>query len=64
LAINKVNGRIGPSAGCEGHARQDAGNIVIKPMKDGVIADFEITEEDAHLFIKGAQPERLVRRES
>jgi rod shape-determining protein MreB len=37
----------------------DPGSIVaIKPMKDGVIADFKVTKEDAELFhSEGAQPQ-------
>jgi rod shape-determining protein MreB len=36
------------------------GNIsAIRPMKDGVIADFEITEEMLRYFIKKAQPRKL-----
>ncbi|MGH7731866.1 MAG: rod shape-determining protein, partial [Candidatus Eiseniibacteriota bacterium] len=36
------------------------GNIVaVRPMKDGVIADFEITEEMLRYFIKKVQPRKL-----
>ena len=44
----------------EGDARPHAGNIVaIKPMKDGVIADFEVTEKMLTYHQEGAQPERV-----
>ena len=53
VAINKVNGRI-EAVGRE--AKQMLGRtpghiIAIKPMKDGVIADFEITEKLLTYFI-------------
>ena len=56
VAINKVNGRI-EAVGRE--AKQMLGRtpghiIAIKPMKDGVIADFEITEKMLTYFIKKA----------
>jgi rod shape-determining protein MreB len=45
----------GGRQGREGHARRTPGNIVaIKPMKDGVIADFEVTEKMLTYFIKKA----------
>ena len=56
VAINKVTGRI-EAVGRE--AKQMLGRtpghiVVIKPMKDGVIADFEITEKMLTYFIKKA----------
>jgi rod shape-determining protein MreB len=54
VAINKVNGRI-EAVGREAKEMlgRTPGNIVaIKPMKDGVIADFEITEKMLTYFIK------------
>ena len=56
VAINKLNGKVE----AVGNAAKDMlgrtpGNIVaIKPMKDGVIADFEITEKMLTHFIKQA----------
>ena len=56
VAINKLNGRVE----AVGRAAKDMvgrapGNIVaIKPMKDGVIADFEVTEKMLTYFIKKA----------
>ena len=56
VAINRNNGKIE----AVGHEAKDMlgrtpGNIVaIKPMKDGVIADFDITEEMLKYFIKRA----------
>ena len=56
VAINKVNGHI-EAVGRE--AKQMVGRtpghiVAIKPMKDGVIADFEITEKMLTYFIKKA----------
>ena len=56
VAINKVNGRI-EAVGKEAKEMlgRTPGNIVaIKPMKDGVIADFEVTEKMLAYFIKKA----------
>ena len=56
VAINKVNGRI-EAVGKEAKDMlgRTPGNIVaIKPMKDGVIADFEVTEKMLTYFIKKA----------
>ena len=56
VAINKVNGRI-EAVGKEAKEMlgRTPGNIVaIKPMKDGVIADFEVTEKMLTYFIKKA----------
>ncbi|UCD14972.1 MAG: rod shape-determining protein [Candidatus Omnitrophota bacterium] len=36
--------------------------VAIRPMKDGVIADFDITEEMLRYFIKKAYPRRIVVR--
>ena len=62
VAINKDNGRIE----AVGHEAKEMlgrtpGNIVaIKPMKDGVIADFEVTEKMLTYFIKKAHNPRTV----
>ena len=56
VAVNKVNGRI-EAVGKEAKEMlgRTPGNIVaIQPMKDGVIADFEVTEEMLPYFIKKA----------
>ena len=56
VAINKVNGRV-EAVGKEAKEMlgRTPGNIVaIKPMKDGVIADFEVTEKMLAYFIKKA----------
>ena len=56
VAINKVNGRI-EAVGREAKDMlgRTPGNIVaIKPMKDGVIADFEVTEKMLTYFIQQA----------
>ena len=56
VAINKVTGRI-EAVGREAKEMlgRTPGNIVaIKPMKDGVIADFEMTEKMLAHFIKKA----------
>src|SRR5690606_11372747 len=56
VAINKVTGRI-EAVGKEAKRMlgRTPGNIVaIKPMKDGVIADFEVTEKMLAHFIKKA----------
>ena len=64
VAINKVNGRV-EAVGKEAKEMlgRTPGNIVaIRPMKDGVIADFEVTETMLDLLHQeGAQPQRLVR---
>ena len=55
-AINKLNGRV-EAVGREAKEMlgRTPGNIVaIKPMKDGVIADFEVTEKMLTYFIKKA----------
>ena len=56
VAINKVNGRV-EAVGREAKEMlgRTPGNIVaIKPMKDGVIADFDVTEKMLTYFIKKA----------
>ena len=64
VAINKINGKI-EAVGTEAKEMlgRTPGNITaIKPMKDGVIADFEAAEKMLTHFIKqGAQPQRLLR---
>ena len=56
MAINKVNGRIeAVGKDAKDMLGRTPGNIVaIKPMKDGVIADFEVTEKMLTYFIKKA----------
>jgi hypothetical protein len=62
VAINKLNGRV-EAVGRDAKEMlgRTPGNIVaIKPMKDGVIADFEGHREDADLLHQeGAQPQRV-----
>src|SRR2546426_1557913 len=56
VAINKINGRV-EAVGKDAKEMlgRTPGNIVaIKPMKDGVIADFEVTEKMLTYFIKKA----------
>ncbi len=62
IAINKVNGRV-ETVGKEAKEMlgRTPGNIVaIKPMKDGVIADFEYTEKMLAYFIRKAHNNRNV----
>jgi len=62
IAINKVNGRV-EAVGREAKEMlgRTPGNIVaIKPMKDGVIADFEYTEKILAYFIRKAHNNRNV----
>jgi len=62
VAINKVNGRV-EAVGKEAKEMlgRTPGNIVaIKPMKDGVIADFEVTEKMLAYFIRKAHNNRNV----
>jgi rod shape-determining protein MreB and related proteins len=62
IAINKVNGRV-EAVGKEAKEMlgRTPGNIVaIKPMKDGVIADFEYTEKMLAYFIRKAHNNRNV----
>jgi rod shape-determining protein MreB len=62
IAINKVNGRV-EAVGREAKEMvgRTPGNIVaIKPMKDGVIADFEYTEKMLAYFIRKAHNNRNV----
>ena len=56
VAINKATGRIEAvgKAAKEMLGRTPGNIIAIKPMKDGVIADFEITEKMLNHFIKKA----------
>jgi rod shape-determining protein MreB len=62
VAINKLNGRV-EAVGRDAKEMlgRTPGNIVaIKPMKDGVIADFEVTEKMLTvLHQEGAQPQRV-----
>ena len=62
VAINKVNGRI-EAVGHEAKemlGRTPGDIVAIKPMKDGVIADFEVTEKMLTYFIKKAHNPRTV----
>src|SRR6476620_1413844 len=62
VAINKVNGRV-EAVGKEAKEMlgRTPGNIVaIKPMKDGVIADFEVTEKMLAYFIRKAHNNRTM----
>src|ERR1700712_5809433 len=62
VAINKVTGRI-EAVGREAKEMlgRTPGNIVaIKPMKDGVIADFEVTEKMLTYFIQKAHNRRVL----
>src|ERR1700751_2183304 len=56
VAINKVNGRVeAVGKDAKDMLGRTPGNIVaIKPMKDGLIADFEVTEKMLTYFIKKA----------
>src|SRR3954449_11594756 len=56
VAINKVNGRVGAvgQGATDTHARSPRNLVRIKPIKDGVIADFEVTEKMLTSFIKKA----------
>ena len=56
VAINKVTGRVeAVGRDAKDMLGRTPGNIVaIKPMKDGVIADFEVTEKMLAHFIKKA----------
>ena len=62
VAINKVNGRVeAVGKDAKDMLGRTPGNIVaIKPMKDGVIADFEVTEKMLTYFIKKAHNNRNV----
>src|SRR3954453_17611570 len=60
VAINKINGRI-EAVGTDAKEMlgRTPGNITaIKPMKDGVIADFEAAEKMLNHFIKKAHKPR------
>ena len=56
VAVNKTNGKIEAvgKAAKEMVGRTPGSIVAIKPMKDGVIADFEITEKMLTYFIKKA----------
>jgi len=44
-----------------GHARRTPGNITaIRPLKDGVIADFDVTEKMLHYFINKVHRRRTL----
>src|SRR5574339_519089 len=56
VAVNKLTGRVeAVGTGAKEMLGRTPGNIVaIKPMKDGVIADFDVTEKMLTYFIKKA----------
>ena len=64
VAINKVNGRVeAVGKDAKDMLGRTRGNIVaIKPMKDGVIADFEVTEAMLRYFITRAHNRRTLVR--
>ena len=62
VAINKINGRV-EAVGREAKEMlgRTPGNIVaIRPMKDGVIADFKVTERMLTYFIKKAHGRKVL----
>src|SRR5262245_50049297 len=62
VAINKTNGEV-EAAGKEAKEMlgRTPGNIVaIKPMKDGVIADFKVTERMLNYFIQKAHGRKML----
>jgi rod shape-determining protein MreB len=62
VVINKITNRI-EAVGCEAKEMlgRTPGNIEsIRPMKDGVIADFEVTERMLEYFIKKAHGRKMV----
>ena len=62
VAVNKINNQV-EAVGKEAKEMlgRTPGNIVaIKPMKDGVIADFEVTEKMLTYFIKKAHGRRFL----
>src|SRR5260370_726790 len=62
VAINKTNGEV-VAVGKEAKEMlgRTPGNIVaIRPMKDGVIADFKVTERMLNYFIQKANARRLL----
>src|SRR6185437_13837312 len=62
LAINKTNGEV-VAVGREAKEMlgRTPGNVVaIKPMKDGVIADFKVTEKMLTYFIQNAHNRRVL----
>jgi rod shape-determining protein MreB len=61
IAVNQKTGKVEASGqGSQGDARPYPGNIIaIRPMKDGVIADFEHTEKMLDHFIKKAHNRSL-----
>src|SRR5438552_962670 len=64
VAINKVTGRVeAVGKDAKDMLGRTPGNIVaIKPMKDGVIADFEVTEKMLTYFIKKAHNRNVLLR--
>ena len=56
VAVNKVSGKVeAVGTGAKEMLGRTPGNIVaIRPMKDGVIADFEITAAMLRYFIRAA----------
>ena len=64
VAVNKVTGKVeAVGINAKEMLGRTPGNIVaIRPMKDGVIADFEITEAMLRYFIARATNGRSLRR--
>src|ERR1700709_2961797 len=62
VAINKVTGRVeAVGKDAKDMLGRTPGNIVaIKPMKDGVIPDFEVTEKMLTYFIQKAHSRKLL----
>jgi rod shape-determining protein MreB and related proteins len=62
IAINKVNGRVeAVGKDAKDMLGRTPGNIVaIKPMKDGVIADFKVTERMLNYFIQKAHGRKML----
>ena len=63
VVVNQMTGRVEAVGGeAKEMLGRTPGNIVaIRPMKDGVIADFEVTEQMLEHFIKKAHGRKIVR---
>ena len=62
VAVNKVTGRVeAVGTGAKEMLGRTPGNIVaIRPMKDGVIADFKVTERMLNYFIQKAHGRKML----
>jgi rod shape-determining protein MreB len=62
VAINKTNGRVEAvgKAAKEMQGRTPANIVAIRPMKDGVIADFKLTERMLNYFILKAHGRKMM----